>query len=140
MRSTTSAFFKKIFRRARIRCAVPCVSGAASASAHGQATIRTEVKAFNALRRILKHPEHRRRQRDADDQLGETPAVAVRQRVEIVIAVFTKSLVVPERRQIALRDGLDRFDFDRAADLPAAGVKMGADGAVTGSDSPVTKL
>jgi hypothetical protein len=49
MRSMTSAFFKKIFSRASSRCAVPCVSGAASASAHGQATIKTDVKAFKAF-------------------------------------------------------------------------------------------
>ena len=49
MRSMTSALFRKIFSRARIRCAVPCVSGAASASAHGHATISTETKALSAF-------------------------------------------------------------------------------------------
>ena len=103
---------------------MPCVSGAASASAHGHATIKTEVKAFSAFAAILENPEHRRRQRHADDQLREPLAVTVRQRIEVVVADFAERLVVPERGQIALRDGLDRLDFNRAADLPAAGKKV----------------
>ncbi len=126
MRSMTSALRRKIFSRASSRCTVPCVSGAASASAHGHATIKTEVNAFSDLP-VAEKPKHRRRQRHADDEFCEALAVTVRERVEVVVAHFAERLVVPERRQIALCHGLDRLDFNRAADLPPAGVKMFSD-------------
>jgi len=48
IRSTTCALRRNAFSRARQRCAVPSVSGAANASAHGQATMSTDVNAFIA--------------------------------------------------------------------------------------------
>ena len=48
MRSITCALRRNTFLRASQRCAVPSVSGAASASAHGHATMSTDAKAFSA--------------------------------------------------------------------------------------------
>ena len=47
--SSTYGFFRKTLRRASTRCAVPKANGAASASAHGHATISTDVNAFSAI-------------------------------------------------------------------------------------------
>ena len=141
MRSRTSAFLRKTCIRASSRCAVPSANGAASASAHGHATISTEVNALSprpaspAATQNTAAPE-----RDRDHDQREPPAVTVGERVQAALAVLLERLVVPERRQVALRHRLHGLDLDRAAHLLAAGVKVVPGASRTGSDSPVTKL
>ena len=80
--SMTEGFLRKTFRRARMRWAVPRVKGAASASAHGQATINTDTNEPSARVRIPPRPEKRRAHRHRQDHFREAPAVAIGQRVK----------------------------------------------------------
>ncbi len=51
--------FQKTPMRASNRCAVPSANGAASASAHGHATISTEVNALSAPADRRRHTNHK---------------------------------------------------------------------------------
>ncbi len=69
-------------------------------------------------------PENRRAEGNGDDDVSEAPAVAIGERIEAGVAAFLERLVIPERREVALRHGLHRLQFDGRPRLLSTGVKI----------------
>ena len=82
---------------------------------------------LEALRRLTgRQPGKSRARRHRQHEPGESAAVAIGQRVQVLAAPLEEGLLVPEGGQVALGDRLDGLDLDGPAELPAAGIKMSA--------------